>query len=316
VAGATRTACANSIFQQPWWLDAVAPGRWSEAAIERDGRTVARLPYVVLGRGRMRVLTQPPLTQTLGPWVETDTGAKPANALAREMELLTELEQRLPAYQAFLQMFSPRMLNALPFHWAGYGLEAMYTYRLEDLSSEQTLWDGLRGNVRREIRKARRSLEIREDLGFDRFAAELAKGLESKGLRSRRLVAALARVEDACAARDARCMLFAVDAAGRVHAVTYVVWDERGAYYLAGGGDPALRTSGASSLLMWEAITRAREVTASFDFEGSLLQPVERFFRAFGARQALYLRVTRATPPVRVALAVRRAARRMARCRG
>jgi hypothetical protein len=25
---ADETSCANAIFQQPWWLDAVAPGRW------------------------------------------------------------------------------------------------------------------------------------------------------------------------------------------------------------------------------------------------------------------------------------------------
>ena len=63
----SETPCANAIFQQPWWLDAVAPGHWVQAVIERDGRTVARLPYAVRGRGRWRMLTQPPLAQTLGP---------------------------------------------------------------------------------------------------------------------------------------------------------------------------------------------------------------------------------------------------------
>ena len=28
----------NSIFEQPWWLDAVAPGQWAEATVEKDGR--------------------------------------------------------------------------------------------------------------------------------------------------------------------------------------------------------------------------------------------------------------------------------------
>ena len=34
-------------------------------------------------------------------------------------------------------------------------------------------------------------------------------------------------------------------------------------------------------------------VTRRFDFEGSMLQPVERFFRAFGARQVQYPHVSR-----------------------
>src|SRR3954454_11334208 len=85
----------NAIFQQPWWLDAVAPGRWSEATVERDGRVVARLPYVVRGGRALRALTMPPLTGTLGPWV-AQSRARPARALSREMELLGALEAALP----------------------------------------------------------------------------------------------------------------------------------------------------------------------------------------------------------------------------
>ena len=145
------TPCANAIFQQPWWLDAVAPGRWEEVTCERDGRVVARMPYVVRGAGGQRMLTQSSLTHTLGPWVEPSS-AKPSRALAREHELLAQLEAALPPARAFSQQFSPLMLNALPFYWAGYRLEVRYTSRLHDLRSTDALWDGLRDNVRREIR--------------------------------------------------------------------------------------------------------------------------------------------------------------------
>ena len=77
-----------------------------------------------------------------------------------------------------------------------------------------------------------------------------------------------------------------------MHAALYLVWDERAAYYLLGGGDPELRNSGAHSLIMWEAIKHAATVSKTFDFEGSMVEPVERFFRAFGGRQVPYHRVT------------------------
>ena len=38
---AGETSCANAIFQQPWWLDAVAPRHWGETTVERDGRGLA-----------------------------------------------------------------------------------------------------------------------------------------------------------------------------------------------------------------------------------------------------------------------------------
>jgi GNAT acetyltransferase-like protein len=309
---AGETECANSIFQQPWWLEAVAPGRWGEVTCEHDGRVAARLPYAVRGRAPFRLLTQSSLTQTLGPWVEA-SDAKPARALAREHELLTELERRLPPAQAFLQQFSPVMLNALPFHWAGYHLALHYTYRLEGIGSEEAIWDGMRDNVRREIRKARKRVEVVQDLGVDRFHDVLSKTYVRQNLPTPHSLAELERLEAACARHGAGPMLFARDDAGRIHAVAWAVGDRSAAYYLLAGGEPDLRTSGASSLLVWEAILRARAVTDVFDFHGSMLKPVERFFRAFGSRQTPYLSVSRMSTASRLFLAARPALQRIAR---
>jgi hypothetical protein len=274
---------------------------------------VARLPYALRGRPRMRMLTMPPLTQTLGPWVERPATA--GRALGDELALLAQLEAALPRADAFVQQFAPCMLNALPFRWAGYRLELQYTYRLSGLQSEAALWDGLRGSVRREIRKARTRVEVRDDLELDRFHAVWAKTFARQGLPVPATLSQLERIDAACAARDAGMRFSAHDEADRVHAVAYVVWDPQAAFYLLGGADPALRTSGASSLLLWEALLRARTVTDVFDFEGSMLEPVERFFRGFGAVQTPFLRVTRSTPRGAAALALRSGWRRMRRYR-
>jgi hypothetical protein len=58
-----------------------------------------------------------------------------------------------------------------------------------------------------------------------------------------------------------------------------------------GGGDPHLRTSGAGSLVLWEAIKFAATVSEQFDFEGSMIEPVERFFRAFGGTPTPYFSI-------------------------
>jgi CelD/BcsL family acetyltransferase involved in cellulose biosynthesis len=290
----------------------VAPGRWGEATVARDGRVIARLPYVVRGGRRLRMLTMPPLSQTLGPWVASSDASAP-RALGEELELLAALEAGLPRADAFVQQFAPSMLNALPFHWAGYRLELQYTYRLHGIASEDALWEGVRGSIRREIRKARRRVEVRDDLPLDRFHGVWAKTFERQRLPVPASLSLLERLDAACAAHGAGVRLAAQDHAGRVHAVAYVVWDRNAAFYLLGGGDPELRTSGAGSLLLWEAIARARSATDVFDFEGSMLPGVERHFRAFGARQTPYLRVSRASPLGRTALAARAGWRRLAR---
>ena len=44
---------------------------------------------------------------------------------------------------------------------------------------------------------------------------------------------------------------------------------------------------------MWEAIQFASTVTQRFDFEGSMMEPVEKFFRAFGATQTPYFSISK-----------------------
>jgi hypothetical protein len=155
-------------------------------------------------------------------------------------------------------------------------------------------------------------VEVVDDLGVDRFYDVLSQTYARQQIPTPHSFVELERLEAACAPRGAGAMLFARDEAGRIHAVAWAVWDKHAAYYLLAGADPHLRNSGASSLLAWEALMRAREHTDVFDFHGSMLRPVERFFRAFGARQTPYLSVTRMTAPFRVALAARSGLRRMA----
>ena len=283
---------ANSIFQQPWWLDAVAPNAWDAVEISKGSQVVARLPYVIQTRRGMTYLTMPPLTQTLGPWLANST-AKYANQLTIQKDLMTSLIEQLPSCDYFSQRFHYSITNWLPFYWHDFSQTTRYTYVLENLADRSQVWAGFQENIRREIRKAQKRVAVRTDLDIERFLEINALTFQRQGQNlpySRELVR---RLDAACAERQARRIFFAEDAQSLIHAAIYLVWDENSAYYLMGGGDPELRNSGATSLLMWTAIQFAATVTQKFDFEGSMIEPVERFFRAFGARQQPYFQVTR-----------------------
>ena len=288
----TESRASYSLFQEPWWLDAVAPGGWDEVEVRSDGHLTARLPFVTRRRRGLTELTSPPMTKTLGPWLAPAEG-KYTNLLARQMEALQELIGKLPKFDVFRQAFAPELMNWLPFHWHGFRASGGVTYRLEDLSSVDEIWRGLRENIRREVRKAERQLTIVDDLGVDRFLETAALTFGRQSMASPIDSRLMHRIDEAAGRRNQRRILFAVDDHHRVHAAVYLVWDERVFYYLAGGADADLRTSGASSLAMWTAIRHAAEVSACFDFEGSMSEPIERYFRAFGARQVPYLVVSR-----------------------
>jgi lipid II:glycine glycyltransferase (peptidoglycan interpeptide bridge formation enzyme) len=253
---------------------------------------VARLPYVVEKRWGLTGLTMPPLTQTLGPWLAPSEG-KLVNQLSRQKELMTSLIERLPPFDYFHQRFHYSITNWLPFYWQGFDQTTRYTYVIETLNDLDRVWAQLHERVRRNIRKAEKQLAVRTDPDIERFFDINALSYKRQGLAlpySRDIVR---RLDTACAERQTRRIFFAEDAQGRIHAAKYIVWDQNSGYYLMGGADPDLRSSSADTLLMWEAIRFCATVTRKFDFEGSMIEPIERFFRAFGGAQRPYFRVVR-----------------------
>ncbi|RDI12696.1 GNAT family N-acetyltransferase [Comamonas sp. AG1104] len=294
-----RTLCTQEpsipLFSQAWWLDATAgEGAWDVALVEKGGAIVAAMPYVPRKRYGFTLLGQPALTQTLGPWLR-ETDGKSSTKLAQHKDWLQALIDQLPHFSHFTQNWHWRMGNWLPFYWAGFQQTTRYTYILQELSDEQELWQGLQENIRREIKKAsnRLQLRVRDDLTVDDFLVLNRMTFARQDMALPYTEAFVHKLDQACVARQARKIFIAEDEQGRRHAGVYVVWDGNSAYYLMGGGDPELRNSGATSLCMWEAIKFAATVTKRFDFEGSMIEPVEKFFRAFGAQQTPYFTVSK-----------------------
>lgn len=286
----TTSDHSYNLFQEPWWLDAVAPGEWEEVVVKRGTEIAARLPFLWRRQFRRTWLMQPKLTPYLGPWLRPSS-AKLSNRLTEQKELLTELIDALPQFDLFRQCFAPEVTYWLPFYWKGFQQTTRYTYRLSDLSDRESLLAGFRHNIRVEIRKAKQILTIRDDLGLDRFAHVWALTFARQGTGLPIAKQQLNRIDEACEKRNCRQMFFAQDRQGRVHAAAYLVWNKKCAYYLMGGGNPELRNSGAGSLVLWEAINFAAKVSAQFDFEGSMIESIERFFRAFGGRPVPYFSI-------------------------
>jgi hypothetical protein len=288
-----RSESSLPIFSRDWWLDATA-GRdaWNVALVRKGDRVVAAMPYVMRRRFWLTALGQPALTQRLGPWLRVYDG-KPATRLANEKELMQALIDQLPRFDRFTQSWDYKYSNWLPFYWNGFRQTTCYSYVLSEIKDTAKVWSGLQQNIRAECKKAsnRFELNVRDDLSIDAFLALNRMTFGRQGLRLPYSEAYVRRLDAACAERGCRKFFIAVDPDGRHHAGLYIVWDENSSYGLMTGSDPALRTSGAVSLCFWEAIRHAARVTQRFDFGGSILEPIERFFRGFGAAQVPYFTV-------------------------
>jgi hypothetical protein len=299
-------ACVNSVFEQPWWLDAVAPGRWSAAVVRQGDDVVARLPYTYRRRPGLMTIVQPELTQTLGPWLACLEG-KYARRLEREKRLLGQLIELLPPFDFLRVNLSPSLTNWLPFYWAGFDATVRYTYRIEDLTDLERIRAEFQEHVRRGIRKAEGAVAVECNHPLDDLLRLNALTFARQGRRPPYSDEYVRRLDAACAARGSRRIFAAVDARGKPHAALYVVWDERTLYPIINARDPSSCAVGANTLLYWEAIRLASQVSRAFDFEGSMLEPIEHFVRGFGGRQTAYFSIFKAGLKGKSAVAARSA---------
>ena len=286
------------LFMQPWYLDAVCEGgHWDVAMMEKGGQAVAVWPYFLKKKWGWRYVAMPPLARMMGPYLLPEW-----RTTRKEISLLEELIDQLPTgLAAFEQDFNYTAQNWLPLYWRGFRQTTRYSYFLE-VNDLGKVWDNLAPDYRNQkIPKAQELVEVKTGASLDDFLEIHDQGYERKGLDPPVSYELMNRLDAALAGRNQRAIFFAPDRKnGDIHSVAYLAWDKRSAWYLMAGDDPALRQSGAGILLTWEAIRYTSEVLKLplFDFAGSMIRPIERVRRQFGAEQKPYFRVQKEWSPV------------------
>lgn len=286
------------IFSQAWWLDAVVgKDNWNVALVKnKNDEVIATMPYVLQKKFGFKISIMPKLTQTLGPWLKPFNGNY-ANKLGYEKDTMQALIEQLPKLHFFNQSWNYTYSNWLPFYWKGFNQTTRFTYVIEDLTDLDKVYANFQSKIKGDIKKAnnRFNLVVRDDLSIEDFIALNKLVFSRQGIKFPYSDDLIREIDKACLDRNCRKLLIAVDKDGSQHAGAYIVWDKQTVYYLMGGSNPDLRNSGATSLCLWKAIEFSATVAKQFDFEGSMLEPVERFVRAFGAGQKPYNSISRSS---------------------
>lgn len=284
------------LYFQPWWLDIVCgDGGWGVSICKSNDQIVGAMPYFIKRKFGITMLTSPPFTQFLGIWIRS-AESKYFKKLAREKEIISQLVEDLPKHQVFFQCFPGSFENWLPLYWKGFEQTTKYSYVLKDLSDLDAVWSDASVGVRTAVRKARQSLVVETDRPVSDLFDILQKTYERQGMKPGFSRSKGQRMVQEAVRRGVGKVFYAVDSDDQVHAAVFIVWDSQSAYYILGGGDPELRQSGGGTLCLWEAISFSSEVTVAFDFEGSMVEGIEKFFRSFGAKQQAYFRIRRFRP--------------------
>ncbi len=249
----------------------------------------------------LRILRNPPFTPHIGPFFEY----RASNAAARtneERDVMEAMAAWLDSQHAAVISLG-LALNAkdcLPFYWRGFKVVPHWTYLIDLARDPETLLAAISTDRRNEIRKADRDglrVESTSDTTVLRSLVGETFARQEKRLPQRAIEAVTAEFGPG---KSGFCLVAYTD--GAPVASVYVMHDERTAYYLLGGyADGAHH--GAGALAMWHAILKAKALGLQvFDFEGSVIPPIERYFRGFGGTLTPVFSVHKAWLPIEMIL--------------
>jgi len=282
-------ASEDTLFQSPDWLDASGRSVCTYICTENDrivgGITVTSRAVL----GAARVVMPPSLTPYMAP-VFRQSSRSYTKELSQNKRIAEALARRLSKdYAGVHLVLCPNQTDVQPYLVAGYGTDVKYTYVLE-LGDLDRLWGCLDGARRNDIRGASRN-GLRAEAAtsttsLERLLPETIPG----NWKQARFRSAFHRYDDLLIRHERRRIVTVKSEAGEVVAAIYMTWDDHTAYYLLGGSVRDTGAHGATSLALWEAIQFASEELKlkRFDFEGSMVPQIERFFRKFGGTLTPY----------------------------
>ncbi len=276
----------NSPFEQLWWLNTVAPDTpWKENILYKDDQVAAR--WISVERGNFRM---PHFTQTIGCWVNPQI-LNNDRFFNEQKNILTQQIATL-SKKTHISL-SPVNKYYLPFLWAGFTVRPSVTYRINDLSDTERLYQNFGSIVKKNIKSARNKVTIEESNEISPLHTLMEKTFHLQGRKFPYTREYMERICAASMTHNSGKLLYAYDKDGNLHSGVFYLYDSNVCYYLIAGTDPQFRNSGANSLLIWEGIKFAAEHSQAFDFEGSMIEGVEHFFRQFGGEQTIYYDVYR-----------------------
>jgi hypothetical protein len=282
------------LFSKDWFLDSVCGvDNWDVALMEKGGEVLASMPYYKKRKAIFNIITMPKHAQTMGVYIKYPENQKYEKRLSYEKELMSGLIDQLPKVDYFNQSFHYSVTNWLPFYWRGYTQTTNYTYVIENLSNLESVFQNFNHAKRKNIKKAEKFLEVRFDLSAKEFYENHKMTLEKQNNKIAYSFDHFNKIYNSAYSHNAGRTIYAIDKDNNIHAGLFVIWDKNSAYDLISTIDPSFRNSGGASLLIREIIKFLSDKTDKFDFEGSMIESVEKSFRQFGAKQKPYFDISK-----------------------
>lgn len=248
------------------------------------------------------VYYNPPFTPTIGPFLKVNA-QNPVSVMdtwKKTLTLMVGFVEKLP-YSVVSFLLNKNIIDMQPFIWEKFKVIPVYTYILSLSMSVEDIWKRMSNERRKNINKALKDgLCVKRINDYEIIKTLVLKTFsrQEKGINKFYLKNILFEF-----ANNNNSFAFATYENDNPFACSFCVHDMNTAYYILGGYDHGNKHHGAGTLSMWESIKYAKGIGLKyFDFEGSMVPQIERYFRGFGGKLTPYYRINKARLPIEMLL--------------
>lgn len=286
--------CKNSnipLFSQHFWMDSVCGGEnWDVIIIKEKNNILGTLVYFLNKLDNGFEIRKAMLTQNNGIIFNYPKNMKYNKKISFENKVINLVIDEIEKLDivSYRQYYHYSFDNWLPFYWRGYSQSTRYTYVIDDTSNMENVIKKYDGNIRNYLKKAKQKVQVFSDMSANDFYEFNKKTYDRQNLNIPYDFKVFNDLYENLKERNSLKILYAIDNEKNIHSAALFAMDNDSVYYLMSGSDANFRSSQALTLLIHSGIEFASENNKKFDFEGSMKQNIEKFFRQFGARQKQY----------------------------
>jgi hypothetical protein len=292
----------GTIFHRSEWLTAILndPNALSIMVCRnKSGNIVAGLPLIRRSVRYFRVFQSPPLCPYTGPVITEPIGEKISSRNTEQKEKMLALLDAIPSGDLLRFALSPSNADTMPFSWHGYHVNINHTYRIATNSQIDVVWNQIDAKQRNVIRKAEKDgVVIKTCENVEELLPLIRKTYTHQGMELPQDPAIYKRIWKMVRKNQRGTIHMAYGKDGNPQYGMMTVWDKKMTYLLLSGIDRTHHNTGAGSLTLWTAIKETMARGQIFDFEGSTMPGVERFYRSYGGEMCSVITVEKIRSPV------------------
>jgi len=277
-----------SIFTKTWYLDALQVD-YDILVVEEKGTTKAG---IVLAKNEINTYANPMLDKYLGILFLDSNGNVHKN-ISNQYKYIELLTKELKKIKSFDYYFHPEFDNWIPLSWEGFTQQTRYTYRIDNLKNTvEDIEKKYHSNLKNDIKNAiKNNVIIKQNIPFEELWSVVDKTFLRQGSKSPFKKEKLEHFVDTLRKQDSFVSFGAYDIDNNCIAVLGIAYEKKSSYLLLNGIDIDRQIRGANAYIVDESIKYFHDKCDYYDFEGSMLNGVEQFYRRFGGELTPYYRI-------------------------